>query len=74
MFKKLLHSAELPNIRTYLERHIEVDSGVHSILGQKLICEICKDDTKKWDEVEQIAKESIEMRILLWDGVYNRLN
>lgn len=62
-----------PNFRTYLERHIEVDSGDHSITAQKLIIELCKNDQNKWKEAEEEAIKSINQRMLLWDGVLDRI-
>jgi len=62
-----------PSLRTYLERHIEVDSGEHGILAEGLINELCGNDKQKWREVEKVAISSINERIKLWDGVLSRL-
>jgi hypothetical protein len=62
-----------PNFKIYLERHIEVDGGLHSILGEKLICDVCGTDEKKWKDAEEVAIESIKNRIKLWDGVLESL-
>lgn len=78
MFKNIIINFDekriiCPNFRTYLERHIEVDSGEHSLIAQKLISELCKKDPKKWLDAEEEAIKSINQRLLLWDGVLERL-
>lgn len=78
MFTRLLSNLtekklKCTNLKIYLERHIEVDGGLHSILGEKLICDVCGTDEKKWKEAEHIAIESITNRIKLWDGVQEEL-
>jgi hypothetical protein len=62
------------NFRTYLERHIEIDSSTHCVLAEKLLMELCGDDFDKWREVEEVAIRSIENRILLWDGVVDLIS
>ena len=57
----------------YLERHIELDGDDHGPIALKMIENLCADDEKKWDEVTKIAKESIQMRIKLWDHICNQI-
>ena len=57
----------------YLERHIELDGEDHGPIALKMIENLCGDDKKKWDEVTKIAKESIQMRIKLWDHICNEI-
>ena len=52
-----------------MERHIEIDGGLHSILAENLMIDLCQTDKRKWKEVEEIAIESLNNRIKLWDGV-----
>jgi len=58
----------------YLERHIEVDGGHHGILAIRMIEKLCGSDDELWQEVENIAIQSLQKRIELWDGIYEQLN
>ena len=58
----------------YLERHIELDGGDHGPLALELICTLCGDDEKKWDEVQQVAIKCLKARKLLWDKINNDIN
>jgi len=78
MFTNILSNLEkkqlfCPNLKLYLERHIEVDGGSHSILGEKLIIDVCGDSDKKWKDAEEVAIESISNRVKLWDGVLEEI-
>ncbi len=58
----------------YLERHIEVDSGEHGPMAWKLVERLCGDDSARWQAAEKAAIQSLEARIVLWDGVCERLD
>ena len=57
----------------YLERHIELDGNNHGPIALKMINNLCGEDISKWDDVIDIAKKSMEMRIKLWNHINNQI-
>ena len=57
----------------YLERHIELDGDDHGPIALKMIENLCGNDKKKWEEVKEVSKKSIDMRIRLWSHISSQI-
>lgn len=53
----------------YLNRHIELDGDEHGPLSLKLVAELCESDMNKWYKAAAVAKQALQLRVKLWDGV-----
>jgi len=58
----------------YLKRHIEVDSDQHGPAAKAILDAATADDPQRELEVLSAARQSIEARIKLWDGLLASLN
>lgn len=78
MFQRLLsnfrrNGIEVPRLQFYIERHIELDGQHHGPLSHQMVSHLCRSET----EVEAAictAREALQMRISLWDGVLSELD
>lgn len=64
---------EVPVLKQYLERHIEVDSQEHSGLAMRMLSAFCGEDVARWHEATGAAIASLQARRRLWDAVVEKL-
>ena len=75
MFIEIIQQTEKSNkisldkINYYLQRHIDLDGDEHGPLAHEMIVGLCKNDSKKWEEVIDISKKALKQRIQLWDFI-----
>ena len=53
----------LPNLRYYLERHIELDEDRHAPMAIKVMHELCGNDCRRWEEASDAAEKALRARI-----------
>lgn len=64
---------KLSKFRYYLLRHIEVDGDHHQHLAFRMVENLCGTDAGLWKEAETAAIEALQMRKILWDGIYEEI-
>lgn len=64
---------QFPNLRYYLERHIEVDGGEHSHKAHDCLFSLCGSVEKKWEEARICGEKSLMLRSALWSEVEKKL-
>ena len=57
----------------YLNRHIELDADEHGPISLKMVAELCGEDSTKWEEVLETAKDALKFRLKLWDHITNSI-
>lgn len=62
-----------PNLRYYLERHIEIDGGDHSHAANDCLKALCTNDETKWLEAKAAGVQSLKLRSALWDEVKQKI-
>ena len=73
MFRALLAKGgigreQAPVFHYYLERHIELDGDHHGPLSLRMLDALCADE-RAAAEATRAAREAVEARLALWDGV-----
>ena len=62
-----------PNLKYYLQRHIEIDGGEHSHQALECLEVLCGNDKDKWEAATAAGINSLKLRSALWDDVERRI-
>ncbi|WP_075348941.1 DUF3050 domain-containing protein [Algoriphagus marinus] len=79
MFQKLVNELiqnkpeELVMLSYYFERHIHLDTDEHGPLALKMVELLTGNDPVKIKEAENAAREALQARRILWDGIHSEL-
>lgn len=78
MFQRILDhwpkEQEAPQFIYYLKRHIQVDGESHGPLAEKMLSILIKEEpTRSPDSLLPIAREAIQKRIDLWNGILQQV-
>ncbi len=63
------HSTDLELFKDYLVRHTRIDKEAQKERVTAIMNELCGNDEQKWQEAEAAAKQALEARYALWDGM-----
>lgn len=63
----------ISTFKYYLDRHIEVDGDHHSHLALQMTANLCEQNDQFWEEAEATTIQSLQMRINLWNGIYESI-
>lgn len=75
MFKQIIaHLENAKNMRCnyfrfYLERHTHIDEEQHAPMAKELLKNLCGNDSLKWMQALNAAKNALQARHYLWDGI-----
>lgn len=72
-FEQNFPETDLSKLIYYFERHIELDADEHGPMAMKMIEELCENDAKKWQEVEQVSILALQTRIGLWNAIEEQI-
>jgi len=78
MFKSLLEGwkidpSDAPTFVYYLDRHIQLDGEEHGPMASKIVDMIVEERGYSYQRVLDSAKDAIDARIELWNGLEQRL-
>lgn len=72
--QKQFPEEDLKLFKYYFDRHIELDADEHGPMAFKMVEELCENDPMKMSEVKEVAREALESRIALWDGILEEID
>ena len=67
-------SGKIARFAYYLERHINVDKGLHAPMGMKMLKTLCDGDSTKWQEATEAAQMALQARLRFWDAITQQIS
>ncbi|TVZ52920.1 DUF3050 domain-containing protein [Dokdonia sp. Hel_I_53] len=64
---------DLADFKYYFDRHIELDEDEHGPMALEMIRQLCGGNATKWQEVLEVSKKALEVRVALWDGILKEI-
>jgi hypothetical protein len=55
--------------RIYLERHVDGNAESHGPMAERMLMSVCGSSRSRWEEAEETARTSINLRDVMWHGV-----
>lgn len=80
MFTEIISNIEnrfpddnISKLKYYFDRHIKIDADEYEPLAMELIGELCGNNSSKWKDAQTTAKNALEKRVALYDGILKRI-
>ena len=79
LFRKLVDELvrnqpeKLKTLSFYFDRHIHLDEEEHGPLAWRMVSHLMGENPKKYVEAEKAAREALEARKVLWDGIHQMI-
>lgn len=72
-FQQNFPETDLSKLIYYFERHIELDADDHGPKALQMVIELCENNPKKWNEVQEVSILALEKRIGLWNAIEEKI-
>ncbi len=63
---------QLSDLHYYLDRH-KIEDEDHAQMSFHMLSTLCLDDDQKWEDAFQAVQEALQARLILWDGVQEKI-